>query len=371
MRTGFWIATAIAGLGGAAALVLTPELPRRSEAREAPAGAAATPARVVMVTTARFGAERTVRQLPGIIAARSESELAFRVGGKVLDRPVSAGDRVRAGDVVATLDAGDLRLQLEAAEVERSAARIALDKAEINLARVASLEAEGWVSDQASDVETVAAEEARARLLQAERNADLARNQFSYATLRADADGVVTAAIAEPGQVVAAGQSIVRVARDGAREAVVAIPEAMLAELRDAEAEVELWSEPGARISATLRELSPVADSATRTFEARYALAEAAKAAALGMSVTVSLARSEPEAAADLPLAALLDTGNGPAVWVVDAAGRLEARPVTVAEYAGGTVRVVGGVAEGERVVILGAHKLEAGETVRAVQAEG
>jgi RND family efflux transporter MFP subunit len=373
MRTGLWMATAVVGLATAGAAALAPALLQQSEAKELPAtgGPVAQAARVVMVTTARLEPERAVRHLPGFVAARTEADLAFRVGGKLLSRGVSVGDRVAAGDVVATLDETDLRLQLEAAEAERAAARIALDKAEINLARVSSLESRGWASDQASDVETVAVEEARARLLQAQRNADLARNQLDYATLHADADGVVTDTMVEAGQVLAAGQPVVRVARTGEREAVVAIPEATVAELRGAEAVVELWSETGRRIPARLRELSPVADPATRTFEARYTLEDPGEAAALGMSVTVTLAQPAAAASTALPLSALLDSGSGPVVWVVGADGRLAARAVAVADYDGGSARIAGGLEDGDRVVILGAHKLQAGEAVRAVEAEG
>jgi RND family efflux transporter MFP subunit len=372
MRTGLWIATGVAGVAAVGALALAPDLLQRLEARAAVPEEAATGApRAVMVATVRLTPARTVRHLPGTVAARTAADLAFRVGGKVLSRTVSLGDTVREGDVVATLDATDLQLELEAAEAEHAAARIALEKAEISLARVTSLKSNGWASDEASDIETVAVEEARARLLQAERNADLARNRLGYATLRADADGVVTDTMAEAGQVVTAGQPVARLAHAGEREAVVAIPEAMLAELRDATAVVELWSEPGEAIPATLRELSPLADGATRTFEARYALEASGPAPALGMSVTVTLTRADGGAAAELPVSALLDAGRGPGVWVVGAGGRLERRPVVVAGYDGDAARIVAGLADGDRVVVLGAHKLQEDEPVRPVDAEG
>ena len=371
MRTVSWIATTAIGLIVAGALV-APQALRWLEASAAAPVEGAVPApRTVVVTAARPLPDRAVRHLPGTIAARVEADLGFRVGGKLSARRVSVGDTVKAGDVVATLDETDLQLQLEAAEAEQAAARIALEKAEISLGRVATLKAKGWATGQASDLETVAVEEARARLLEAGRTVDLARNARSYATLRADADGVVTATLAEPGQVVASGQPVARVAHAGEREAVVAIPEAMLAEARGAAASVELWSEPGRAIPAELRQLSPVADSATRTFEARYTLAADGAAPALGMSVTVSLAGPASGREVELPLSALLDTGAGPAVWVVGADGRLAARPVTVGGFGGGTARIEAGLAEGERVVVLGAHKLEAGERVRPVEAEG
>jgi RND family efflux transporter MFP subunit len=367
MRTRLWIATSLLGLAaGAAAVVVSPGF--RSEAKETAEPAAAP--RVVMVRTARFGAEAPEHRLPGIVAARTEADLGFRVGGKVVERGASVGDRVRAGDVVARLDETDLRLELEAAEAARTAARIALDKAEANFARVTSLQSSGWASRQASDAETVAVEEARARLLQAERTAELARNRLGYATLTADADGIVTETLAEPGQVLAAGQPVVRIARAGGREAVVAIPEAMVRGIGAARARVELWSEPGVERDATLRELSPIADGATRTFEARYALPDSADLE-LGMSVTVSLATGDAEPAAAVPLSAVLDEGAGPQVWVVGRDGRLQARPVRIGSYDGAAARIVDGLANGDRVVVLGAHKLQAGEPVRAVAAEG
>jgi membrane fusion protein, multidrug efflux system len=371
MRAALWTATTLVAIGAGAALVAPQALRQLEASAAAPADAAAPPPRTVLVTTARLDPGRAERRLPGIVDARTEADLAFRVGGKVLARQVSVGDAVKAGDVVATLDDTDLRLQLEAAEAERAAARIALEKAEINLDRVATLKAKGWATGQASDLETVAVEESRARLLEAGRNVDLARNVLSYATLRVEADGVVTATMAEPGQVLTAGQPVARLAHAGEREAVVAIPEAMLAGVRDAVARVELWSEPGRPIAAELRQLSPVADEATRTFEARYTLAADDAAAALGMSVTLSLAGPAAGRGVELPVSALLDTGAGPAVWVVGADGRLAGRPVTISDFEGGSARISAGLAEGDRVVVLGAHKLGAGEPVRPVEAGG
>ena len=162
----------------------------------------------------------------------------------------------------------------------------------------------------------------------------------------------MTATYAEAGQVLAAGQPVVRIARDGAREAVVSVPETLVGEAGDATAEAELWSEPGRRWPVSLRELSPVADAATRTYAARFTLPEGA-AAALGMSVTVTLAPAG-RPTVELPIAALVDTGAGPSVWVVGADGRLEARAVVVAGYAAGSARIAGGIADGERVVVMG-----------------
>jgi membrane fusion protein, multidrug efflux system len=374
MRRRNRIALAIAGIGAAAAATMAlPEVRSRFAAVAAPTETAALPPapHVVMVATTRLDTAAPPRQLAGTIRARTETDLGFRVGGKLLARPAEVGARVEAGDVVATLDDTDLRLQLEAAEAARSAARIALEKGEIDLDRVTTLEQKGWASDQATDARTVDVEELRARLLQAERSVELARNALSYATLRADASGVVTETYAEAGRVLALGEPVVRIARAGDREAVVAVPEALLGEIdATAGAEAELWSEPGRRYPVRLRELSPVADSATRTYEARFTLPADAHPA-LGMSATVSFTPGAGRTSVVLPTSALLDTGSGPSVWVVGADDRLEARPVVVDGYTAGSARIAAGLAGGERVVVLGAHRLQAGEPVRAMAAEG
>jgi RND family efflux transporter MFP subunit len=367
MRRRSRIALALAGIGvAAAATAATPGVRSRLAAMTAPEETvvAAPAPQVVMVATARLDGAAPAHRLAGTIHARTETE----VGGKLLARPAEIGAEVEAGDVVATLDDTDLRLQLEAAEAARSAARIALEKGEIDLARVTTLEKNGWATDQATDARTVDVEELRARLLQAERSVELAENALSYATLRSDAAGVVTETYAEAGQVLALGQPVVRIARAGGREAVVSVPEALVGAIRGAGAEAELWSEPGRQHPVELRELSPVADVATRTYEARFTLPADAEAA-LGMSATVTLAQAARRPTVALPSSALIDTGSGPSVWVVGADDRLEARPVVVESYAAGSVRITSGLAGGERVVVLGAHRLQAGAPVRALAA--
>jgi membrane fusion protein, multidrug efflux system len=369
MRRRSRIALAIAGIGvAAAAAASTPDV----RSRLAPAETAANPPvpQVVMVTTARLESAGPAHRLAGTIRARTETDLGFRVGGKLLARPAEVGAEVKAGEVLATLDDTDLRLQLEAAEAARSAARIALEKGEVDLKRVTTLEQKGWASDQATDARTVDVEELRARLLQTERSVELAENALSYATLRADAAGVVSETYAEAGQVLALGQPVVRIARSGDREAVVSLPEALVGGIAGATAEAELWSEPGRKYSVTLRELSPVADAATRTYEAHFTLS-ADTEAALGMSATVTLAPAAAQPTVVLPTSALIDTGSGPSVWVIGSDDRLEARAVVVAGYGAGQARIASGLGGGERVVVLGAHRLEAGASVRALAAKG
>ena len=318
----------------------------------------------VAVATVHFSSETEVQSLPGTIAPSVESDLAFRISGKLRERLFGVGDRIRAGQVIARLDDRDLRLKRESAEAELMVARTALEKARINLARIKKLQSGGWATERASDDETVAYQEALARLTRAERNATLAENMLSYAVLKADADGVVTKEFAEVGHVVTVGQPILKTAHDEAREAVVAIPEWLLADVRDRRATVELWSYNGELIDAQLRELSPIADPVTRTFEARYVLNDKKGRAQLGMSATVRLSKTRDVPTAELPLSAVLYGPDGASVWVVGAGGQISSRQVSVAALGAGTVRISSGIADGEQIVALGVHKLSRGEVV-------
>ncbi|KAA2238298.1 efflux RND transporter periplasmic adaptor subunit [Salinarimonas soli] len=330
---------------------------------------AAKPDRPVLVQEVAFEARVQERTFVATIRPRVETDLGFRVPGKVARRLVNAGDAVTAGQPLMVLDATDLRLQVEQAEAEGRAAEAALTQAVAELGRLQALRGQGWSTAAAYERQTAATEEARGRTARAERALSLARNALSYAILRADADGVVTAVLAEPGQVVAAGQATARVAGSAEKEAVVAIPEAGIGQLREAEASLTLWSSPDHRYEARLRELSASADPATRTYLARFALPGADDRVQLGMSATVTLREKGGDRIARLPLSALFNGGGGPAMWVVDADGRPALRPVEVAAYESRDVLVRTGLNPGDRVVTLGVQKLDAGQRVRIVQA--
>ena len=372
MRRRSKFALAVAGIGVAAAVASTPAVRSWFVAMAAPTetAAVAPPPLVVMVTTARLDTAAPVHRLAGTIRARTETDLGFRLGGKLLARPAEVGDRVAAGDVVATLDDTDLRLQLEAAEAARSSAKIALEKGEVDLTRVTTLEKKGWVSDQASDARTVDVEALRAQLLQAERSVELAQNALSYATLRADAAGVVTETYAEAGQVLELGQPVVRIARTGEREAVVSVPEALVGAIAGAAAEAELWSEPGHPFPVVLREL--VARRRRRDPHLRGALHPPGRHP--GRARHERHRHDHPGRRRGRRPAADLGADRHrlrASVWVIGADDRLEARPVAVAGYTAGQARIASGLAGGERVVVLGAHRLQAGAPVRALAAEG
>ncbi len=335
------------------------------EANTAPAAKSDRP---VMVQRVTFALENAAREFVGIVRARYETDLGFRVAGKIVTRIVNVGDRVRVGDVVARLDPRDLRLQVESAEAELAAATSNLAQAAADLERYTTLRARGYASVADFDRKKAANDEAEGRLERAGRALDLARNQLGYAELKADADGVITATLAEPGQVVAVGQGVVRLAHRGEKEAVVALPETWLAEARASKAIVQLWSDRERSFDARLRELSPQADPATRTYAARFTIAQADDAVAYGMTATVTLTRGTKRVAR-VPLSAILNRGTGPSVYTIDPSGALALRPVTVASFSQDAALVTSGIAEGDRIVTLGVQKLAAGLKVRTVEA--
>ena len=373
MKRRLWIAASVIALGlataTAATIVQAPNLTAHPgpDGNQPPESVAAAK-RPVLVATAQSSQSTDTVRLPGIIAAATEETRAFQVGGRLRGRLVSLGDVVRKGDILARLDDSDFRLALEAAGAEQVAARAALDKARISLGRFTSLQSGGWVSTRAFDDAEVAYEEARSRLERAERAVLLARNNRAYTTIRADADGVVTREFAETGQIVAPGQPILQIAWNVGREAIAAVPERLVTDIRDRKAVVELWSQEGTEIPARLIELSPIADPLSRTFEARYKLESALVAQGLGMSATINLIRQDLIETSEVPLSALHYGDEGPSVWTVSAEGRIENRPVTVAGFGFETARIASGISEGERVVVIGGHKLTPGEVVRTIE---
>jgi RND family efflux transporter MFP subunit len=337
------------------------------EANTAPAPKVERPVQVQRVT---FANEDTRREFVGVVRARYETDLGFRVAGKIVTRVVNIGDSVRAGDVVARLDPQDLKLQVESAEAELAAATSSVAQTTADFGRYSTLKDRGWASTADFDRKKAATDEAQGRLERARRSLDLARNQRGYAELKADADGVITATLAEAGQVVAIGQPVARLAHRGEKEAVVALPETWLAEARKSKATVRLWAEQDRTFDARLRELSPQADAATRTYAARFTIENADDAVAFGMTATVTLTQAADAKVAKLPLSAIVNRGTGASVYVVDASGMLAVRPVTVTLFTEDVALVTSGIGDGDKVVTLGVQKLEAGLKVRAVEAQ-
>jgi RND family efflux transporter MFP subunit len=325
------------------------------------------PGRPVLVATVHYEPESPARSFVGTIRPRIETDMGFRVPGKIAKRLVEVGQTVDVGQPLATLDEVDLKLQAEQAEAEHRAATGVLAQAAAAETRAVELRGKGWSTDAQVDQAKAAADEARARLNRAERSVELTNNSLSYATLLADTRGVVTATLVEPGQVVASGQTAVRVARFGEKEAVVAIPETLLGRAKDGSASVTLWSEPDKKYAAKLREIAPNADPATRTYLAKFSLPDAGDQVSLGMTATLTLCDRATERVARLPLSALFSQGGDPSLYVVDAAGDVALKPVTVKSYETKDVVISGGVDEGTKIVVLGVQKLDPAQKVRVV----
>jgi len=325
------------------------------------------PSRPVLVATAHYEAETPERNFVGTIRPRIEADIGFRVAGKVARRLVEVGQTVDDGQPLATLDESDLKLQAEQADAEFHAATGVLAQAGAAETRAKELRAKGWTTDAQLDQAKAAADEARARLSRAERSVDLTRNSLSYATLVADARGVVTATLVEPGQVVASGQAAIRLARFSEKEAVVAIPETLVDRAKTGSASVSLWSEPNRKYAAKLREISPSADPATRTYLAKFSLPDAGENVELGMTATLTLSDQRTARVARLPLSALYNAGDKPSFYVVDDGGNVSLKPVVVKSYESNDVVITGGVDEGARVVALGVQKLDPAQKVRVV----
>ncbi|WP_457798560.1 efflux RND transporter periplasmic adaptor subunit [Methylocystis sp. S23] len=327
----------------------------------------ATLDRPVLVSQPRLAAQSQPREFAATIRPRVESDIGFRVAGKVVKRFVQTGQKVKAGDPLAALDENDLKLQKEQAEAELSAAKMAMAQTQGDEKRALALRKNGWTTDATLDRIKAAAQEARGRQQRAERALEMARNSLDYATLRADGDGVVTQTLVEPGQVVAAGQTAIRLAHSGELEAAVALPEDFTPLADKGAATLTLWSNKAKTYQARLRELSPSADPATRTFAARYSILDPDSAIALGMSATLSIAGPGAQPVMSVPLSALFNQGSGPAVWKVDADGRLQLAPVKLVRY-DSDAALVSGLSTADQIVVLGVHKLEAGRKVRVMK---
>lgn len=309
-------------------------------------------------------AEPGGRSFTGTVAARVQSELGFRVGGKIQERSVDVGQRVRKGQILMRLDPVDLDLSLAAQQANVEAARAGYVQAKADEARFARLIETGAVSLQGYDQARAALDSAKARLEAAEAQAKVTRNSSEYCSLVADADGVIVATLAEPGQVVAAGQTVVQLAHDGPREALIHLPEGVRPELGTA-ASARLYGQENTH-RAVLRQLSNAADPASRTFEARYVLEGEAATAPLGSTVTVALPgnRNSGGQPVVVPVGAVHDRGAGAGVWVVNGKSEVTFRLVTIASIGREEIVVSRGIDAGERVVALGPHLLHEGQTV-------
>ena len=315
-------------------------------------------------------ADSTRRTFTGIVEARVQSDLGFRVGGKILERSVDVGQRVRKGQLLMRLDPEDLSLSAAAQLANVEAARAKHTQAKADETRSALLVKSGVISRREYDQDRAALDTAKALLEAVEAQARVSKNSSEYAVLLADADGIIVRTLSEPGQVVAAGQTVVQLAHDGPREALVSLPEGVRPDLGTT-ASARLYGQDQ-MYDARLRQLSDAADPASRTFEARYVLEGEAASAPLGSTVTVTLAtkKASGNKSVRVPVGAVYDRGSGPGVWIVDDNSEVKFRSVQIASIGQEEVVVSSGVETGEKVVALGAHLLQEGQVVSAANEE-
>lgn len=319
----------------------------------------------------------------GEVRARREADLAFRIGGKLAARLVDPGSRVKPGDVLARLDPEDVRLSAAAARAQQAQAEADLQLAQAEIARNRALRAQNFISQAALDQKQAAYDAAVARVAASRDQAAVAANQSGYATLRADVAGVVTQYFAEQGQVVAAGQPVLRLAPDGEKEVVTAASESQVGAFKVGQpVKISLWARPQPLIDGVVREIAPAGETSSRAFVVKVTLRPADRAEdeviRLGMTATVVVGGDAAGAnggAVLVPPGALVRIGGKPGVWVLtggpSAQAKAEPRPVAVAQYREDGVLVSGALSPGEWVVSRGGHKLQPGQAVRAESLPG
>jgi multidrug efflux system membrane fusion protein len=317
------------------------------------------PVRTAVV--AESGAEEWV--LSGDVRARYETRLSFRLPGQMMARKVEVGQRVQAGQTVAVLDGRDARLAESSARAQLAHAQSQAELAEADFRRFAELRAKNFISQAEYDRREAQARQAREQAAAARAQAAQAANQVAYTVLAAPHAGVITALEAEAGQVLGAGQTVARLARPEELEVAVNVPEHRLEAFRKGdEYEIRLWSSPERKYRGRLRELSPVADPASRTYAARISLQQEDAALAIGMTAELRV-RAAADAAAQVPLSALFHRDGRPAVWVVENQ-RVRLQEIVPGEMQANSVTVAAGLQAGQRIVTAGVNRLSEGQRV-------
>ena len=305
-----------------------------------------------------------VAEFAGDVRARIESRLGFRVGGKIVARKVDVGTVVKRGQILMQLDPRDLQLAQAQSNAGLKAAESNRDLARAELRRYQELRDKNFVSQAVLDGKETAFKAAQASYEQAAAGYQNQSNQAGYTTLVSDVDGVVTSIDAEVGQVVAAGAPVVRVADLGEKEIVIGIPEDKVNTLRQiTDVRVRIWANPNGIIPGKIREISPIADPATRTFTAKVSIPTAPADVKLGMTAYVTFAAKTPNAMIKVPLTALFQEKAATAVWVVEN-GAVRLVPVRVAGPAGNDILIAAGVSPGQTIVTAGVNLLKPGQKV-------
>jgi membrane fusion protein, multidrug efflux system len=323
--------------------------------------------RPVQLTQVTIGAADNASVFAGEVKPRHEADLGFRIGGKIVARSVDVGAHVKKGQVLARLDPADVGLQAEAAKAQVAATETEFKFAQAEYERYQNLFKEKFISASALDAKRNTLDANRAKYEQAKANLAVSQNQASYAALVANEDGVVTTVNGEPGQVVTAGQSVVRIAREEEREVAISVPENRIGELKNsAMLVVALWAQPGKQYRGRVREISPAVDPTTRTFAVRVTIDDADASVQWGMTANVGVMAMTESSVALLPLTSIYHHDGKPAVWRYDpASGKVDISPIQIGQYREDGVLVTSGVRNGDWVVTAGVHKLIPGQVVR------
>ncbi|MBP2632519.1 MAG: efflux transporter, family, subunit [Firmicutes bacterium] len=301
----------------------------------------------------------------GEVRGRYETQLAFQVTGKIIKRNVELGSKVQAGDVLMQIDAKDIQQTVNSNSAQVTSAQSQLTLAESNLTRYRQLLAQGAISQSMYDQYVNAYNVAIANVNQASSQYTQGTNQLDYTVLRADKAGVVSSITAEMGQVVSAGQAVITVVQDDEREIEINVPENRLNELRNAEQiKASFWALPNITVNGKIREISPMADQSTRTFKVRISLLNPPPEIKLGMTSAIQLPDNNAQLTVNIPLSAVYQDGNLPAVWIVKD-DMLTLQPITTGNFGNGTIEVLSGIKQGDCIVTAGVHKLKEGQKVR------
>jgi RND family efflux transporter MFP subunit len=327
-------------------------------------------ARPVRTVTVEQGAEGEIVSLTGQVRAKDEVALAFRLDGRMIERPVHVGDRLTAGQVVARLDPQIQENVLRSAEANLASMEAVLTQARLTFARQQELLKDGWTTRANFDEVQQKLLTAQAQVDSAEAQLRTAREQQSYTVLSADAAGAVTAVGAEPGEVVHAGQMVVQLAREGGRDAVFDVPEQLIRNgPHDPMVEIALGNDAQVKATGRVREIAPQADSATRTFQVKVGITDPPAPMRLGATVVGRLRLSAPPGF-EVPASSLTENDGHPAVWVVDPQSKtVSLRGVEVARYDQADVVISKGLNTGEFVVTAGVQTLRPGQMVRLLGA--
>ncbi|HUL95370.1 MAG TPA: efflux RND transporter periplasmic adaptor subunit [Usitatibacter sp.] len=333
----------------------------------------AEPVRPVVTQRVTPGAVASRDVYSGELRARHETDLAFRIGGKILSRSVDAGARVSQGQVLARLDPEDARLAAQAATAQLASAESDLRFAKSELDRYADLLAKKFISQSAYDVKQNTFNAAQAKVEQARSQAAINANQAAYTNLAADSDGVVVSVSGEPGQVVTAGQPVLKLAHAGEKDVVVNAPEGQLARFKTGQdVTIQLWADPSKVFRGRIREIAGGADPVTRTYAVRVAAIDPPAEAQLGMTANVLFNPQSDVRLVLLPLSALAGSQQQPAVWIVDPkTSRVQLRNVSVGQYREDGVIITSGLDAGDIVVTAGVHRLRNDQPVRLASSAG